>query len=295
MTDPVVSVVMPVGSVEPELSEQLAALASQIFAGRWELVISLNTAAESARAALAAALEPFSAEVPDVPVTVADSSAVRSASHARNVGAATAAAPLLAFCDGDDIADPGWLVAMVDALARHDAVGGFLEEERLAVPGQENWRPPATPGANPSFLGHSYLVSANMGVRAEAFAATGGFDESLTRGEDIGLGWSLIRLGFELGYAPSAVMHYRHRKGLRPMLKQHYLYGRGMSEILSRHGLPDDGGSGATLLKANGQRVEKMSAVHVLRRGSIAVGRVVGLALEFVSKRSAPTTTQSST
>jgi len=287
-----VSVVMPVGSVEPELQEQLAALAEQSFNGSWELVISLNTADPVDRVALDAALDLFRVDaVNGPPVNVVDSSSVRSASHARNVGAQAAKAPFLAFCDSDDIADPHWLENIVDALGAGGAVGGYLEEERLAISGQENWRPPATPGGNPTFLGHPYLVSANMGVDAEAFRLVGGFDESLIRGEDIAFAWSLIRSDVALGYASGAVMHYRHRKGLWPMLKQHYLYGRGMSQILSRQGVPDTSAGNSGLLRANGQRVEQMNAVHVLRRGSIALGRLLGLAIEAVPNNSDRTST----
>ncbi len=123
-----------------------------------------------------------------------------------------------------------------------------------------------------------------MAIWADDFHAIGGFDESLLRGEDIAFSWALLKRGVDLGYAPDAVMHYRHRKGLWPMLKQHYLYGRGMSQILARIGTPDgeSGSRGPGSLRPNGQRVEKMSSVHVLRRGSIAIGRVVGLALETI-------------
>lgn len=273
-----VSVVMPVGSIEPELGDQLAALSMQTYTGPWELVLSLN--APDARAELEQALTDFT--VADVAVSVIDSSAVRSASHARNAGAVAAKADRIAFCDSDDIADRHWLASMMLALETHRAVGGFLEEDRLAVTGQENWRPPATPGGNPSFLGHDFLVSANMAIWADDFHEAGGFDETLLRGEDIAFSWALLRRGTALGYSPDAVMHYRHRKGLRPMMKQHYLYGRGMSQILARLGTPD---GGSATLRPNGQRIEKMSIVHVLRRGSIAVGRVVGLVDEALPSR----------
>lgn len=282
-TTPTFSVVMPVGGVDAQLDEQLVALAHQDVTEPWELVISLNTDESAQRTRLDQSLEQFvrlaGATAPIV--NVIDSSDHRSASHARNLGAAAAVAPLLLFCDGDDIADKCWASTLLDALADYGAVGGYLEEELLAVRGQENWRPPATPGGNPSFLGHPYLVSANMAVRADVFAAAGGFDVGLTRGEDIAFSWSMLRNDVELGYRDDAVMHYRHRRGLRPMLKQHYLYGLGMAEILSRHGVPSEDGSNS-LLKANGQKVEKQSLVHILRRGSIAAGRLVGLVLERV-------------
>lgn len=312
MTDPqtsmALSVIVPLGRVDAEFDEQLVALANQDITVDWELILSLNTPDPIQKDKLDVAVDRFIRLAgPTAPkVRVVDSAAVQSASHARNVGAAAAASPLLAFCDGDDIADKSWLSSIVAALDQADAVGGFLEEELLAIRGQENWRPAATPGANPTFLDHPFLVSANMGVRASVFDRVGGFDVSLTRGEDIAFSWALLRSGVQLCYEPGAIMHYRHRKGLRPMLHQHYLYGRGMSEILHRFGLPvesqDDTPSGSgrdaasvsRMLKPNGQKTENRSVVHVLRRGSIAIGRLVGMALEVTpgngtSKGNGPT------
>jgi GT2 family glycosyltransferase len=271
---PEVSVIIPVGQVDEDLASQLDTLVAQTFAQPWELICSLNTDDKVERLAL----EELLRLRPALAGRIVDSSDLRSASHARNVGAAAARGSLLVFCDGDDLAEPNWLDELVDALAGAGAVGGHLEEDLLAIPGQEDWRPPATPGGLPTFLGHPFLVTANMGLRREAFEKIGGFDTSLVRGEDVALSWDLTTNGIDLGYAPRAVIHYRHRKGLRPMMRQHYLYGRGFSQILARRGQP--GGTGSTglrALKPNGQAVSKIGPVYFLRRGSIAVGRVVGL------------------
>ncbi len=280
-----VSVIMPVGRVDDDLPLQLEALDNQSFTGDWELVLSMN----SDDPAQLAALERLVSEPEEragsggrTVTRIVDSSAVRSASHARNVGAAEAAGDLLLFCDGDDIADADWMAAMVTALGEARVVGGYLEEDVLSVPGQEGWRPPATPGALPSFLGFPYLVSANMGIHRQEFEAVGGFDTTLIRGEDIAFSWDLIERGVELVYAADAIIHYRHRRGMWPMMKQHYLYGRGFSQILARRGTPGsaDGSTGLRALKPNGQSVDAMSAAYFARRGSIAAGRVVGLVLE---------------
>jgi glycosyltransferase involved in cell wall biosynthesis len=164
-----VSVVIPVGRVDGDLPAQLDALATQGYAEPWELVLSLNTDDRAERRALEALL----ADRPGLPATIVDSSDVRSASHARNVGAAAASGELLLFCDGDDLADPVWMAELVVALDGHRAVGGHLDEELLAIAGQEHWRPPATPGALPTFLGQPFLVTANMGppVRRSSWSA----------------------------------------------------------------------------------------------------------------------------
>ena len=278
-----VSVIMPIGRADDDLGRQLAALEKQDFSDRWELVLSLNTDSSAERRRLDDLVAVRSFDV----VTIVDSSDLRSAAHARNVGAAAAAGSLLMFCDGDDIADRAWLSTMVRALETHDVVGGHLDETLLEIDGQQDWRPPATPGALPTFLGQEYVVSANLGLHRRHFEASGGFDTSLIRCEDIDFSWNLVELGIEMTYIEGAVMHYRHRRGLQPMMRQHYLYGRGFSQLLARRSVPgEEKRTGLAALKPNNQSVQKKTAVYYCRRGSIAVGRVVGLVEQRLGQRS---------
>lgn len=268
-----VSVVMPVGRIDEPLRSALQKLDDQTASFDWELVIGLNTDSAYERKSLDRLLEQYS-----LPARVVDASATRSASFARNTAAAAARGERLVFCDGDDEAEPQWLENIVAAHDAGTAIGGHLAEDRLVIDGQEDWRPPATPGALPSFLGATYLVSANMAIWAEDFAAVKGFDESLIRGEDIDFAWKLTERGVELRYCADAIIHYRHRAGLKSLLQQHYLYGRGMAQVLSRRQPPGTAHGGASrMLKANGQKVENQSVIHIMRRGAIAAGRVRGL------------------
>lgn len=281
-SSPVVSVVMPVGAIDEFVVDQLDALAAQSFDRPWELVMSVNAPGATTHRTLTSYVAH-----PLATVRIVDSSAVRSAAHARNVGADEANASLLAFCDSDDICEPSWLAEIVAALDSADAVGGFLDEQRLSPPGQERWRPPATPGDVPAFLNHRYPVSANMGVTAAAFSKVGGFPEGYTRCEDIAFGWKLEEAGIELAFAPTAVVQYRHRPGLWTMIRQHHFYGIGMAEVLARQGIPGsgDGVGGAALLRPNSQRVTQRSFIHILRRGALASGRVRGLVQERLASR----------
>ncbi|HEX7097262.1 MAG TPA: hypothetical protein VF183_15355, partial [Acidimicrobiales bacterium] len=117
--------------------------------------------------------------------------------------------------------------------------------------------------------------------------------------EDIALSWDHQRAGGRLVYAPGAVVHYRHRRGVSHLVRQHFLYGRGMSQVLARHPMPacaqagrgsaaadpssataaDRGPRlGLRMLRPNNQPLAGRSLVgQVVRRGSIATGRVVGL------------------
>ncbi len=276
---PTISVVVPVGGIDGDLDEQLTALAAQDFDQPWELVLSANKPG--------VATDPRVTSPPLHPLArlrVVDSSAVRGAAHARNAGAAAAAATLLAFCDADDRVEPDWLGAIVASLDTSPVVGGHLDEDQLSPPGQERWRPPATPGELPSYLGHRYPVSANMGARRSAFEKVGGFPEGFTRCEDIAFGWALADADIDLTYAPEAVVHYRHRPGLWTMIRQHHYYGIGMTEVIERQGLPR-GEQPSGMLAANRQAVTRRSPIHLLRRASIASGRVRGLIQERLRQR----------
>ncbi|MEM9608319.1 MAG: glycosyltransferase [Actinomycetota bacterium] len=271
---PVASVVVPVGRVDVELDEQLAALQAQRSEVAIEIVLALNAPGDDVEAELRTLAD----GQPGWPIRIVDASDRRGAAHARNVGAAEAAGELLLFCDGDDRVAPGWAATLIDRAGRGHAVGGHLDEELLAVPGQADWRPPATPDELPSFLDHPYLVSANCAVHRDDFLAVGGFDEQLTRCEDLAFSYALVEAGVELSYAAKAIVHYRHRAGLVPMLRQHFLYGRGMSELIARGMLPGSDGGLATRFRANSQPVDRWTTAQVLRKLSLGAGRLVGTA-----------------
>jgi GT2 family glycosyltransferase len=274
---PHVSVVIPAGSVDDELVAQLRAVMAQETSFVYEIVVSLNTPDRAASGRLEAVLT----ELGDDRLRWIDSSVRRGAAHARNAGLAAASADIVAFCDADDVVQDRWLQHLVDAMDEFDVVGGHLDDRAFADPKQADWRPPATPGELPTFLGVPYVVSANLGVRRDQFHEAGGFDETLVRCEDVAISWSLIKHGRTLGYAPGAIVAYRHRPGIVSMLRQHYHYGRGMSQVLDRYGLPSADGwvapSGLRMLKPNAQRARRRTVVGTLRRGSIAAGRVVGI------------------
>gem|GEM_PF-564007 len=278
-----VSVVVPVGAVDEALAAQLRALADQeLGAWRIEIVLALNVDRPEDASALARMVR----AVGDGRVRVVDATSRRGAAHARNAGAAAARGRYLAFCDADDVVDRRWVARVAASLERYDAVGGHLE--RLRDARADRWeRPPATPGALPTFVGVPYIVSANLAVRAEVFHDVGGFDESLVTGEDIALSWQLLRRGRTLGYAPDAVVHYRPRPGLVPMLRQHYWYGRGMSQVLVRHGVPAVDGAAprvGALVRPNGQPGGRGGHVRLVRRTSTALGRAHGLLDEQVRR-----------
>jgi glycosyltransferase involved in cell wall biosynthesis len=141
----------------------------------------------------------------------------RGASGARNCGAARARGTVLAFLDDDDEWLPAYLATALARIAA-DALDVLCtdllyryEEDGSERPGKEA---PAALDAQAFLTRNPGLVGSNLVIRAAAFAALGGFDESLLTAEDMDFG---IRLSLHDGlrYAPlreRLVAHHQHRR-----------------------------------------------------------------------------------
>nr|ANQ31718.1 glycosyltransferase [Actinoplanes teichomyceticus] len=214
---PVVSVVLPVRNAAATLGAQLAALARQDYPGRWELVVVDNGSADRSMA-LAEEARPRLPALRTISAPTA-----RSAGVARNAGVRVAAGDLLLFCDADDVADPGWISAMVGALADADLVGGALDCSTLSPAFMDEQPVPLPAQGEPL----SFARSANCAVRREVLAAVGGWAEHFPggAGEDVELSWRVQLAGYRLGYAPHARMGYRLRPTLLGVARQKWAYG----------------------------------------------------------------------
>ena len=107
----------------------------------------------------------------------------------RNVGVSESKGDLLAFCDADDVVQPGWLSAHVSALAEADVSAGVFDYwslNGLDAPAGPAYAPPPAIGL------FGFLPAAgsnNLGIRRRAFEDLHGFAEDLRTGEDFDLSW----------------------------------------------------------------------------------------------------------
>ena len=225
-----VSVVMPVRNGMPYLAVQLEALARQTYQGRWEVIISDNGSTDDSAEAIRAAAD-------RVPLRVVDSRHAPGAAGARAVAARTARGRLLLFCDCDDVAADHWVERMVAALGEYPAVGGHIDDASLNVDSVVAWRPRLTPGGLPRPFGLlPYALAGNCGLRRDVYEQVGGFDPSFSyAAEETDLFWRVQLAGYQLGYAPDAVISCRHRPDVRSMLRQWRSYGRGRARLVARY------------------------------------------------------------
>lgn len=218
-----VSVVLPAYNAGRTIGAQLAALATQTYTGAFEIIVSDNGSTDDTRRVVHA----WTKDLPAL--RVVDSSDRPGAGHARNVGTDASHGELIAYCDADDVAHPTWLTGLVEALSRADLVGGALEHATLNDSVVVEWRGSAL-GAEAlpdpvDFL--PFALSANLAVKRAVWRSIGGWNEEYVQcGDDVDFCWRAQLAGSKLGFAPEAIMHYRHRDSLPAVARQVYEYGQ---------------------------------------------------------------------
>jgi glycosyltransferase involved in cell wall biosynthesis len=186
------SVIVPARDAAATLPATLDALAAQDLGEPFEVLV-VDDGSADATAALARA-HPV--------VTDVLRAAGEGPGAARNRAAAVARGAVLAFTDADCVPAPSWLRAGLGAIAAADVVQGPVLPAGRAGPYDRTLT-----RHRPSPL----FETANLLVRAERFC---GFERwldpprSKELGEDVWLGWRLVRGGARVAWAPDAVVHH---------------------------------------------------------------------------------------
>jgi GT2 family glycosyltransferase len=128
------------------------------------------------------------------------------------------------------------LATIVEEARDHDLVGGRLDEETLnGTSGPSRPRMPVDQlplGLN--FL--PFATFANFAIWRDVLADLGGFDEAFLFGnDDVELCFRAQTRGFRLGYAPAALVSYRHRDGGRDLFRQFFRYGANEPLLYERY------------------------------------------------------------
>lgn len=225
-----VSVIIPAYNASATLGAQLEALASQVAAPAFEVLVCDNGSTDATADVAHAHAAAFTH------LRVIDASARRGPAAARNIGVANAQAPIVAFCDADDVVASNWLVTLVGALKTADAAAGGFEHDHLtarhAITVSWGTDVPIRLASWPQLPAGA---SSNLAVTRAAFEAVQGFDASLHTGEDVDLCWRLQLAGFSLAFVPHAVVHARKRSGTRAIYRQSVAYARGTVILEDKH------------------------------------------------------------
>jgi GT2 family glycosyltransferase len=223
--DVVFSIVIPTRNRPGQLADCLEAIAALEYPReRFEVLVVDDGSEISVEAVVAA----FRDRLAVVLVTQPH----QGPAAARNSGAARAQGKVLAFTDDDCVPDPGWLQALAArfAAAPADGVGGktlndvptnlYASASQLIVDvGYDYFN------ADPGQAG--FFAANNLALPVDRFRQVGGFDESFRTYEDRDLCNRWRDRGWQMTYAPDALLRHRHRLTLRSFWQQHYRYGRG--------------------------------------------------------------------
>lgn len=174
-------------------------------------------------------------EVPDDVIVVAAHRV--GISYARNRGAERGTTSVLGYIDDDEVVDPGWVGAMVEALDDADAAFGPIDAL------DDEGRPHCVTdhGAARTFGADTppWLVGSGgcMAVRRSALEAAGGFDLRFGAGaigrsaEETELIRRLLKAGRRVRWAPGMLVHHPTKTDAE-ILASRYPYGVGAGRML---------------------------------------------------------------
>lgn len=228
--------IVPVGGLDPHLTAQLEALASQDFPAEFEVLVADNSGSPEVREQLT------SCEVSEaLNIRYVDASQARGAAYARNRGAEAASGQLLAFCDADDVVHHDWLSTLATMAQDHDLVGTAVETSSLNSERALSWTPSLAPDKQGKNAFRPFAIGASMACWARVYRSVGGMDNEFAASQDVEFSWRVLMAGYSLGFDSEPKVSYRLRDELRPLLRQSYRAGYGTTKLIGvyrRSGCP---------------------------------------------------------
>jgi GT2 family glycosyltransferase/peptidoglycan/xylan/chitin deacetylase (PgdA/CDA1 family) len=233
------SVVVPTYQRRETVARSVSSLANQSFRD-FEVIVAVDGSTDGTAAALRDLDLPFPLQV------LEQENAGRAA--AVNAGARAAEGEVLFFLDDDMSADP-------DLLAEHErsqregaaVVMGHLpldpgSPRNLLSWGVGSWAETrcarlTEPGAE---IGIADLLTGQISIHRDAYEAVGGFDVSFTReglfgGEDLDLGYRLLKAGYRVVFNPQAISYQYYDVDAGDYLKRARETGRSDRELVAKH------------------------------------------------------------
>lgn len=276
MSDPFVSVLVPVRNEERYLERCLYSIARQTYPReRLEVIVIDGMSDDATRQVVAR----FTAES-SLDVRLLDNPE-RLPAHAMNLGLAAARGDVIARLDGHAAMERDYLRLCVDALAARDGdgadnadcAGGVLVSEgdtyageviALAMSSRFGVGGAAFRTGGPAGGRQGPVDTVAFGAyRREVFDRIGGFAEDIPRGEDDEFNYRLRDAGGVILLLPDARVRYTVRGDIGSLWRQYFGYGRAKPEVLARH-------------PAQAQMRQFVPAVFVKALGIFGIAAILG-------------------
>ncbi len=150
--------------------------------------------------------------------------------QSRNAGVGLAKGDVVAFIDGDCIANPFWLRELRKQLRRTDVAAG-----RTIQIGY--WAFEALDRVELTHRGLDVTYpSCNLAYWRDVFLDVRGFDDWFHTAEDIDLNYRAVDHGRAIGHSEDAIVYHRARDTFTKFFKQAYWNGYGRKQLTLKHG-----------------------------------------------------------
>jgi len=231
MSEPAVSVIIPVLNEERFLKQSVQAILNQNYSGQLEIILALGPSKDQTNV-IAQEL------AKDQRIKLVENPSGRTAA-ALNNAIKNSNFDIIVRLDGHAIVDSNYIKNAVKTLVESgaDNVGGLMKaegtnafEKSVAAAMTSKFgvgNAPFHVGGKSGEVDTVYLGT----FRKSALERVGYFDESFTRAQDWEMNYRIRKTGGKIWFNPDLVVSYRPRKNLLQLAKQYFEYGQWRKQV----------------------------------------------------------------
>lgn len=231
MSEPAVSVIIPVLNEERFLKQSVQAILNQNYSGQFEIILALGPSKDQTN---------FIAQelAKDQRIKLVENPSGRTAS-ALNSAIKNSNFDIIVRLDGHAIVDSSYIKNAVKTLVESgaDNVGGLMKaegtnafEKSVAAAMTSKFgvgNAPFHVGGKSGEVDTVYLGT----FRKSALERVGYFDESFIRAQDWEMNYRIRKTGGKIWFNPELVVSYRPRKNILQLAKQYFEYGQWRKQV----------------------------------------------------------------
>ncbi len=143
---------------------------------------------------------------------------------ARNCGIERSNGEVICFIDDDCIANHDWIERLISEFDS-EKIGGVGGKINMYKPKNLIEKFGIKNDQESTIKKNSQLIGANCAYTKKVLQSIKGFDGNMKCLEDLDIGIRVTLDGWNLKYAPDAIVYHKHRSSLKGLLKQQHSYG----------------------------------------------------------------------
>ena len=231
MSEPAVSVIIPVLNEERFLKQSVQAILNQNYSGQFEIILALGPSKDQTNVIAQELAQ-------DKRIKLVENPSGRTAS-ALNNAIKNSNFDIIVRLDGHAIVDSNYIKNAVNTLLESgaDNVGGLMKaegtnafEKSVAAAMTSKFgvgNAPFHVGGKSGEVDTVYLGT----FRKSALERVGYFDESFIRAQDWEMNYRIRKTGGKIWFNPELVVSYRPRKNILQLAKQYFEYGQWRKQV----------------------------------------------------------------